>query len=63
MKQKTVRYLCFCGVITFVAAIAASPAVAGSNQWTSNGPEGSAITTLIADRSNAATLYAGTDAG
>src|SRR6266487_2302737 len=62
MKAKSARYISFCSVLSFIA-LAASPARAGANRWTNAGPDGAGIITMIADRSNASTLYAATYAG
>jgi photosystem II stability/assembly factor-like uncharacterized protein len=54
-------------VITFVALVAAllaaAPARAASDRWTTHGPEGAWVSELVIDPRHPATVYAGTTSG
>ena len=47
-------------LFTIVVALSVSPVFAGLHSWTSSGPAGGSITTMVADPANPATLYVGT---
>jgi photosystem II stability/assembly factor-like uncharacterized protein len=46
-----------------IVAVGLSPAHAGENRWTSNGPSGEIVLSLAIDPTNSANLYAGTQEG
>ena len=53
-------------LICLLVLLSISPssiASAGNNVWTSKGPEGGIISTLVIDPATPATLYAGTNGG
>jgi photosystem II stability/assembly factor-like uncharacterized protein len=50
-------------IVTLSVLFTVSPVHAGINQWTSSGPVGRAVSTLLLDPKNSAILYAGTDGG
>ena len=56
-------HLCLLPTLAVGCLLTPNFAFAGVNQWTTNGPEGGAISQLLVDASNPATLYAGTGAG
>lgn len=62
-KQKTCNYLIallfFCTLALFVSM----PALAGINEWTTNGPYGGYIRVLAIDPTYTSTVYAGTNQG
>ena len=47
-------------VLSLALALSTAPVFAGLNTWTSSGPAGGNITTMVADPANPATLYVGT---
>ncbi len=50
-------------IAVVLAVLLAGPAAAGLDEWSSNGPFGGTVNTLVIDPQNPSTLYAGTDAG
>ncbi len=50
-------------LLTFLIASQVGIVTAGTNVWTSNGPEGGVIYALAIDPATPSTLYAGTDGG
>ncbi len=50
-------------VATMLLPLAAPPALAGVNRWTSSGPDGVDATTVVIDPSSPSTIYVGTRTG
>ena len=59
----TLKRILLTGLLVLLSTGPASIASAGNNVWTSKGPEGGIISTLVIDPATPATLYAGTNGG
>jgi hypothetical protein len=63
LPTTTLRKVLLIGLLVLLIGSLAGPASAGSNVWTSNGPEGGRINVLAIDPTMPTTLYAGTNGG
>ena len=63
LRATTLRIVLLIGLLTFLITSQSGTVSAGTNVWTSNGPEGGVIYALAIDPTNPSTLYAGTWGG
>ena len=62
-RAPTLQKVLLIGLLTLFTTSQAGLVSAGTNVWTSNGPEGGNINALAIDPTTPTTLYAGTDGG
>ena len=63
LRTTTLRKVLLLGLLTLLIASQTVPVSAGTNVWTSHGPEGGLTLVLAIDPQKPSTLYAGTDHG
>ena len=63
LRTTTLRKVLLTGLLTLLITSQAGTVSAGTNVWTSIGPEGGQISSLAIDPTNPSTLYAGTWGG
>ena len=63
LRSTSLRKVLFLGLLTILIASQAGTVSAGTNVWTSNGPEGGVIYALVIDPLTPATIYAGASGG
>jgi hypothetical protein len=60
LRTTSLRKVLLIGLLTFLITSQASTVTAGTNIWTSNGPEGGMVYALAIDPTTPSTVYAGT---